>query len=43
MYTAYVGRDPAEATSLPPVADEQRAAYLQVPPGHERHRRARAR
>lgn len=35
MYTAYVSRDPSEA-DLPSVGDERRAAYLQVPEGHEK-------
>jgi hypothetical protein len=35
MYTAYIGTRPEEA-ALPPVADEQREQYLQLPPGHER-------
>ena len=35
VYTAWVSRDPAEA-DIVPIAPELRAAYLAVPPGHER-------
>jgi transglutaminase-like putative cysteine protease len=35
IYTAFVSRDPAE-NAIVPIAEEHRADYLQMPPGHER-------